>query len=163
MIDVHLDSLLLWGVFATGILTVIMSGSQQMGWSRMSLPFMLGSLFTAHRRWMMLLGFVLHFIVGCAFALFYALIFESLAYASWWLGLVLGALHGFFMLVVIVPLLPALHPRMASKHHGPTPTRLLEPPGFLSLNYGRATPAISLAAHLAYGLLLGAFYQLGAG
>jgi hypothetical protein len=47
---------------------------------------------------------------------------------------------------------------MASRHHGPTPTRQLEPPGFLALNYGWATPATTLLAHVVFGLILGAFY-----
>ena len=53
-----------------------------------------------------------------------------------------------------------MHPRMASEQHGPTPTRQLEPPGFLALNYGRRTPISLLLAHLVYGAILGAFYRL---
>ena len=49
---------------------------------------------------------------------------------------------------------------MASEQHGPTPTRQLEPPGFLALNYGRRTPISVLVAHLVYGAILGAFYRL---
>jgi hypothetical protein len=47
---------------------------------------------------------------------------------------------------------------MASKHHGPTPTRQLEPPGFMGLNYGQSTPVLTFVAHVLYGVLLGAFY-----
>lgn len=53
-----------------------------------------------------------------------------------------------------------IHPRMASETTGPEPTRALEPPGFLTLNYGRRTPSITLIAHVAYGVILGAFYAL---
>jgi len=56
--------------------------------------------------------------------------------------------------------LGAMHPRMASEQQGPTPTRQLEPPGFLALNYGRRTPLSVLLAHLVYGAILGAFYRL---
>jgi hypothetical protein len=52
-----------------------------------------------------------------------------------------------------------LHPRMASERQGPTPTRQLEPPGFLALNYGKRTPISVVLAHLLYGGLLGAFYR----
>ena len=31
----------------------------------------------------------------------------------------------------------------------------LEPPGLLGLNYGPQTPAVAVAAHLAYGIALG--------
>jgi hypothetical protein len=56
--------------------------------------------------------------------------------------------------------LPAMHPRMASEQDGPTPTRQLEPPGFMALNYGRRTPITVILAHLVYGGILGAFYRL---
>jgi hypothetical protein len=49
---------------------------------------------------------------------------------------------------------------MASAQHGPEPTRNLEPPGFLALNYGRRTPIIALLAHMVYGIVIGAFYHL---
>jgi hypothetical protein len=44
---------------------------------------------------------------------------------------------------------------MASTRAGPTSTALLEPPGLLGLNYGPQTPAVAIAAHLAYGIALG--------
>jgi MFS family permease len=151
-------SALLWGLFATGILTLLMATGQGLGWSRMSFPFMIGSMVTSHRGRAMALGLTFHLGFGLAFALLYALVFESWQWSSWWLGGLLGVFHGLFILIVLMPMLPDLHPRMASKHHGPTPTRQLEPPGFMALNYGRNTPALTLAAHVAYGILLGAFY-----
>jgi hypothetical protein len=47
---------------------------------------------------------------------------------------------------------------MASEDQGPEPTRNLEPPGFLALNYGRRTPLAAMLAHLVYGAVLGGFY-----
>jgi hypothetical protein len=64
------------------------------------------------------------------------------------------------VLVVAMPALLAMHPRMANEQQGPTPTRQLEPPGFLALNYGRRTPLSLILAHLVYGGILGAFYRL---
>ena len=32
---------------------------------------------------------------------------------------------------------------------------LLEPPGFMMLNYGRNTFVVSLVAHIVYGLIIG--------
>jgi hypothetical protein len=40
-------------------------------------------------------------------------------------------------------------------------TALLEPPGFLMLNYGPQTPIATIVAHIAYGALVGGFTQLG--
>ncbi|MGZ3457893.1 MAG: hypothetical protein ACXU86_05230 [Archangium sp.] len=60
---------------------------------------------------------------------------------------------------MVLPVLPAVHPRMASESQGPTEVRLLEPPGFLGLHYGPRTPLTTLVAHLAFGVLLGALYR----
>ena len=37
---------------------------------------------------------------------------------------------------------------------------LLEPPGFLMLNYGARTPLVTLVAHIAYGAIVGGFISL---
>jgi uncharacterized membrane protein YagU involved in acid resistance len=155
------ESVLLWGVFATGLLTLIMSASQGLGWSRMSVPYMLGTLFTPHRGRAMVIGSLVHFGLGVLFAALYALVFEQWGVARWWLGALLGLFHGLFMLIPGMQVLPAIHPRMASRHHGPTPTRQLEPPGFMALNYGVQTPMATLLAHVVYGTILGAFYPAG--
>lgn len=106
-------------------------------------------------------GFLATLSIGWVFAVGYALVFESWGRANWWLGGILGVVHGLIVLLALMPLLPGLHPRMASEHQGPEPTRNLEPPGFLALNYGRRTPIFALIAHAVYGIILGAFYHLG--
>lgn len=156
----NLSSILLWGFVATVFLSTTMAAGQGLGLSRMSLPYLLGTVFTVDHRRAVLVGFALHFSNGWLFALFYALIFENLCRADWLLGAVIGLLQALVVLVMLMPILPNLHPHMANEHRGPEPTRALEPPGFLALNYGRQTPAITLLAHLLYGGILGAFYQL---
>ena len=64
------------------------------------------------------------------------------------------------MLLVVVPLLPSIHPRMASEAQGPTVTRQLEPPGPLALHYGASTPLFVILGHAAYGIILGALYKV---
>ncbi len=156
----NLDSALLWGFVATLLLTTLMSASQGLGLSRMSIPFILGTMFTSDRDRAPFVGFVAHLMNGWVFAFLYALILESLGRTGWWLGAVLGALHGIAVLVAVMPIIPGVHPRMATENQGPEPTRALEPPGFMALNYGRQTPAIALVAHVVYGLILGGFYVL---
>lgn len=153
-------SVALWGFVATVFLTTLMAAAQGLGLSRMSLPFMLGTAFTADRDRAMVIGFALHFINGWLFAFFYALMFEDLGLTGWILGGGIGLMQGLTALVLLMPILPFLHPRMASEHRGPEPTRALEPPGFLALNYGRQTPAITLLAHVVYGAILGGCYRL---
>jgi hypothetical protein len=156
---VNVPEILLWGFVATLFLTMIMSAGQGLGLSRMSIPYMLGTVFTPDHRRAILVGFILHFISGWLFALFYALVFESLCQSGGLLGAAVGLVQALVVLVALMPILPSLHPRMASEHRGPEPTRALEPPGFMSLNYGRRTPLITIFAHLVYGGLIGAFYH----
>jgi uncharacterized membrane protein YagU involved in acid resistance len=101
-----------------------------------------------------------HLVNGWLLALIYAAAFQSWRRATWWLGAAIGLVHGLFVLLVVMPVLPGLHPRMASEQRGPEPTRQLEPPGFLALNYGRRTPISVILAHLVYGGILGTFYRV---
>jgi len=150
---------LLWGFVATVALTSLLEFSRAAGLSRMSLPYVLGTMFTPDRRKAPLIGAGVHFINGFIFAFGYALAFESIGRASWWIGGALGAVHTAFVLAVIA-YLPGIHPRMATEQDGPRATRALQPPGFLGLNYGVQTPAVALAAHLVYGAVLGALYTV---
>ena len=150
----------LWGFVGTVFLTGLLSGSQGLGLTRMSLPYMLGTMFTPDRDRAKLVGFGVHLLNGWWLACVYAAAFQSWRRATWWLGAAIGLVHGLFVLLVVMPLLPGLHPRMASEQRGPEPTRQLEPPGFLALHYGRRTPVSLLLAHLVYGAILGAFYRV---
>lgn len=150
----------LWGFAGTVVLTTLMAASQSLGLTRISLPFILGTMATADRDRAKLVGFGMHLVNGWLFAAVYAAAFRSWRRATWWLGVAIGLVHALFVLGVGLPLLPGLHPRMASEQRGPTPTRGLEPPGFLALNYGRRTPIAVILAHLVYGGILGAFYRL---
>jgi len=157
---VNLPNIALWGFLATLVLTTLMAGAQGVGLSRVSIPFLLGTIVTPHRARAGLVGFVVHLANGWIFALLYAALFQSVGRATWWMGAALGALHGLVVLIALLPLLPGLHPRMASERRGPEPTRALEPPGFLGLNYGRRTPLVTIFAHVVYGAILGGFYRV---
>ncbi len=150
----------LWGFVGTVVLTSLLAASQALGLTRMSFPFMVGTMVTASRDRATAIGFGLHFVNGWLFAFVYTAAFESWQRATWWLGAAIGLAHALFLLIVAMAVLPVLHPRMASERQGPTPTRQLEPPGFLALHYGRRTPLAVLLAHIVYGALLGAFYHL---
>ena len=161
MIGSKLHWLVLWGLVATVGMTTILQGAQGLGLSRLSLPFLVGTFFTGARRRAVVVGYLLYTIGGWLFAFIYFLIFASVGIATWWFGALLGLLHGLFLLVGAMPLLPHVHPRMASEHHGVTALRRLEPPGFMGLNYGLRTPLTTLLAQTLYGAILGAFLQLG--
>lgn len=155
----HLPELLLWGLIATVAMTTILQGSQGLGLSRLSLPFLVGTFFTSNRDRATVIGFIVYAIGGWAFAMLYFLFFASIGVATWWLGAMLGFLHGLFLLAGALPLLPYAHPRMASEHDGPGTGYILEPPGFFGLNYGRRTPLTTLLGQVVYGATLGGLLQ----
>jgi len=156
----NLPSILLWGFAATVILTTLTLAGQSLGLTRIDIPFIIGTMVTADRDRAKLIGYAMHLFNGWVFAIVYALFFENVHTATWWFGAAIGAVQGVVVVVALLPLLPGIHPRMVSDFRGPEPTRLLEPPGFLSTNYGRATPLITIFAHTIYGVILGAFYVL---
>lgn len=152
---------LLWGFVATLLLTTIMAGSQGAGLTRVSLPYLLGTMLVEGRDRARRVGFAMHLALGMAFSLVYVAVFQSLGAAGAWRGLGLGLAHAAFLLVGVMPMLPSLHPRMANEQQGPTVSRQLEPPGMLALHYGPRTPLTVIVAHALFGLVLGTFYRVG--
>jgi uncharacterized membrane protein YagU involved in acid resistance len=154
----NVSSWLLWGFVATVALTTIMSASQGFGFTRMSLPYMLGTMFTPSRDRAKLVGFFLHMVNGWLFSLIYVAAFHLWDEATWWRGALIGLVHASFVLTAGMWLMPGLHPRMASEQQGPTLMRQLEPPGFLALHYGYETPLSVIFAHIVFGMILGGVY-----
>ncbi|MEX2420570.1 MAG: hypothetical protein WD670_02015 [Actinomycetota bacterium] len=149
-----------WAVFglaATTALTGIMVAAQLGGLSRMDIPLILGTLFTDRPDRARFVGFLVHLVIGQLFAIVYAGAFALLGESTWWLGALFGLFHGLAALVLFVPLAAGVHPRVASDRSGPSLGAFLEPPGLLSLNYGRETPIVTLVAHVTYGAILGTF------
>lgn len=154
--------MVLWGALATAAMTGIMQGAQGLGLSRLSLPFLVGTMFSANRRRATLVGFIVYALGGWLFAFLYFLLLARLHLLCWWAGGLLGLLHGLLLLVAALPLFPLVHPRLASDFDAPVARPLLEPPGFLALNYGHATPLTMLLAQAVYGTLIGGLPQLAA-
>lgn len=153
-----------WATFgfgATVALTAVLVAAQLGGLTRMDIPMMLGTVFVEDPDKARVVGFFIHLINGQGFAVLYTSAFNALGEANWWLGALFGALHGFAALTLIVPLLPGMHPRMASERSGPSSRNVLEPPGLFGLNYGRQTALVTLAAHVLYGTFLGVFLSSG--
>lgn len=152
--------MILWGAIATAAMTGLMQGAQGMGFSRLSIPFMVGTIFSSDRRIATVVGFAVYFLGGWIFAFVYFLILTSLDLLTWWAGGLLGLLHGLLLLVAALPLFPLIHPRMTSDFDAPVARPVLEPPGFLGLHYGGGTPATMLIAQGLYGALIGGLPQV---
>jgi hypothetical protein len=155
----NFQSWLVWGFASTIVLTTLMAGSQALGLTRMNIPYVLGTMVTTDRDRAKALGVGLHLINGWVFSLVYVFAFHMWGGPAWWKGAAIGLVQSVFVLAAALPVMPGLHPRMASETRGPTVVRLLEPPGFFGLNYGYRTPLSIVIAHLAFGVILGAFYR----
>lgn len=150
--------LLVGAWLGTFVMTALMEGAQAARYTRMSIPFLLGAMVSERRFVIRVVGFALHLVNGVLFALAYSLLFETIDRSDWWIGAAAGGLHGTLVLVLLLPVLQDVHPRMAAHDQGPDPTPMLQPPGFLAMNYGTGTPVITLVAHAVYGGIVGAFY-----
>jgi len=156
----------IWGALAGGfvgtlVFTTAMRFASELGLSRMDLPFLLGTALTADRRRAKTLGYLAHFGFGFLFALGYYALFRAIDRDGWLLGALFGLLHGLFAGTALVNvLLPTVHPRMGSTFTAADTTPMLESPGFLLRNYGRATPVVTVLTHIAYGAIVGGFTAL---
>ena len=147
-----------WAVFglvATTVLTTVLVLAQLAGSTRLDLPLILGNMVVADSDRARVIGLLLHLGVGQVFAAFYAAGFAALNRAGPLIGGAFGLVHALVALGLLVPLLPGVHPRMASERAGPDSFAELEPPGLLALNYGVRTPLLTIAAHVVYGAVLG--------
>jgi energy-converting hydrogenase Eha subunit A len=144
------------GFLGTLALTTIVRATSELGLTRMDLALLLGTTVTENRRKARAIGYAIHFVVGPIFALGYAALFIALGHHSWRMGAVFGALHAVFTTTVLANvILPLVHPRIATTDTAANEMSLIEPPGFLMLNYGRNTFLIALAAHVAFGAIVG--------
>jgi hypothetical protein len=145
------------GFIGTLVLTTGLRAATELRLTRIDLPFLLGTAFTADRTRARALGYGLHFLFGLLFASVYYLVFAALDESSWWLGSLLGFVHATFAGTALVNvLLPLVHPRMGTPFSATNSAPLLEPPGFMLLNYGASTPIVMLITHVIYGAIVGA-------
>jgi hypothetical protein len=155
-----------WGAVAGGfvgtiVLTTALRAASELGLTRMDLPFLLGTAFSAERTRAKALGYALHFAVGQCFAFVYYGVFSAVGHSGWALGALFGLLHGLFASTALVSvLLPIIHPRMGTSESSAADRPLLEPPGFMMLNYGARTPLATLLSHVSYGAIVGGFISL---
>jgi len=73
----NLPSILLWGLAATIVLTTLSIAAQSLGFTRIDIPFIVGTMFTPNRDRAKVIGLGVHIINGWIFALVYAFAFEN--------------------------------------------------------------------------------------
>jgi hypothetical protein len=151
------------GLLGTVVLTTALRAASELGLTRIDLPFLLGTAVTEDRVRAKVVGYALHFVLGVLFALAYYAVFAVVGRSGVVLGAVLGVIHALFAGVALVNiLLPAVHPRMGTGFDAAGSAPLLEPPGFMLVNYGRETPVAMIVSHIVYGAIVGGFSSWGA-
>jgi hypothetical protein len=146
------------GLLGTVVLTTALRGASELGLTRIDLPFLLGTAVTEDRTRAKVIGYALHFVFGVLFALAYYAVFAVIDRSGVVHGALLGLIHALFAGVALVNiLLPAVHPRMGTGFDAAGSAPLLEPPGFMLVNYGRETPLAMIVSHIVYGAIVGGF------
>jgi hypothetical protein len=146
------------GLLGTVVLTTALRAASELGLTRIDLPFLLGTAIAEDRIRAKVVGYALHFVFGVLFALAYYAVFAVVDRSGIVLGALLGLIHALFVGVALVNiLLPAVHPRMGTGFDAAGSAPLLEPPGFMLVNYGRETPLAMIASHIVYGAIVGGF------
>lgn len=149
------------GFAGTLVLTTALRVANELNLTRMDLPFLLGTAFTANRARAKAIGYAAHFALGLVFAMVYYALFLAIDRHDWWLGAAFGLGQGLFAGTALTNvLLPLVHPRMASPMSDPGDVALLESPGFMARNYGVRTPVVSLISHVLYGTVIAVFVTL---
>src|SRR6185369_10126725 len=103
--NMNAPSILLWGFAATIALTTLTIACQSLGFTRIDIPFIVGTMFTPDRDRAKVIGVVVHIINGWLFAFVYALFFENMHAPSISLGAMIGVVQGIFVVTVLLPAL----------------------------------------------------------
>jgi hypothetical protein len=128
------------------------------GMTRMNFLTMLGSMMTpkASRGATYAIGLVIHLMASAVFGLVHAGILTAIdvtsvgSAAAW--NVLIGAVHGFGVLIVLPSMLSMAHPLVRNGD--------LERPGPFMTGFGSMTPVGSLAAHVVFGLVVGSIYAV---
>lgn len=151
MNQVHVGRAVLAGLVATTVMTVMMAVAPVMGFPRMDIAVMLGTMFVSNPQAALVPGMIMHFFIGTILAFVYAAVHDRLPGPGWERGAVFGMLPFVVAAVMVMPMMGAIHPLVRSG--------AMAAPGFLMLGMGHLAPLGSLMGHLVYGAILGTIYE----
>ncbi len=147
---------LLAGLIGTVAITILMYAGPVMGFPRMDIATMLGTMFVSDPSAAFIPGMVMHFMIGVILALGYAFLFAGWLPGHPWMR---GALYGLvpFLMAnaIVMPMMGLIHPMVLSG--------MMPAPGFFLVGMGTVMAPIGrLLGHLVYGAVVGAIYgQVG--
>src|SRR5207237_8052869 len=84
------------------VMILLIYGGPFIGLPNIDVISILGSVATANKQAAVTLGGAIHFMMGIIFALIYALLWSlGIGSATWWWGLIFGAIHGLLVLLLL--------------------------------------------------------------
>lgn len=174
MVEFDLVAALIGGFIGTLVMTAMMMASKKAGMSDMPpMPLVMGSMMSGDRKKAMAIGGVIHLIVmgTIVFGIAYGLLFTAFDNDAWWVGALIGAVHGIVVGAVFMPMMPSMHPRMSENlvgagARGASQTVATDAnadvevaaPGMMGSSWGGMTPVGLVMGHVVYGIVVALLY-----
>jgi len=99
------------GLIGTVGMTILMYLAPVMGLPKMDIINIIGTMFTSNKNTAIVIGVIIHFMMGAVFGLIYAFVWSIGIGAPMWLwGLIFGGVHG-LVVAFMMPLVVKMHPR----------------------------------------------------
>ncbi|MDQ7827574.1 MAG: hypothetical protein QN122_01250 [Armatimonadota bacterium] len=141
----HLGAAIIAGLVGTAAITPLLYMGPMMGMPRMDMVGMLGTMVAPPGAAAVVLGMVMHFVLGAIFAIVYAALWAvGLGAPTWLWGLIFGFVHA-VVVRGLMPVVMRMHPRRPE----------------MALN-GKATAGV-IMGHLVFGLVVALVYRAIAG
>jgi hypothetical protein len=136
------------GMTASLVFSMILAMAPKMGMPKMDIVSLLGSMFGKPNQ---ALGWMMHLMMGVAFALIYAFLWSNeIGMATWLGGLVFGAVQ-WLMVGMVMGVIPMMHVGIKS--------RAVKAPGLWMTNSGGFTAFMGgLLGHMIFGAVIALVY-----
>lgn len=138
------------GIVATLIFTGVLIMAPKMGMPKMDIVGLLSTMFGKTN---LLLGWIMHLMMGVVFSLVYAFLWsKGVGAATWYFGLLFGAAH-WLIVGMIMGMIPMLHSGIRSG--------AVQTPGlYMTKNGGIMAFLGGLFGHMVFGLIFALVYSL---
>ncbi len=138
------------GIVGTLAISMVMAAAPMMGMPKMDIVDMLSTMFGKPNR---ILGWMMHLMMGVAFALIYAFLWSvGFGNPGWLFGLIFGAGH-WLIVGVMMAVIPIMHVGIKNGD--------VDPPGLWMTNQGGIMAFVGgLMGHMVFGLVVALVYGL---
>lgn len=157
MVEFALGPALAAGFVGTLAMTAVMMAGRAMGMTSMDMPLMIGGMMSDDEGKARRLGMTIHVLMmgTVVFGVLYGFLFAAFDSDAALTGLSIGVVHGLIFGLMVLPMMPAIHPRMKASASG----FQLDAPGVLGVGYGKGTAVGIVMAHAVYGLVVALVFK----